>query len=288
MTESIPFPPPHPDVGKDPSKKKTAIRYKRIRDRNEAAVIGDEHFPRAYSNGKRTSLSSLTHALPKHLVEIAEAVTHDPNILALDQSIAVLDARTIELLHGLQRDAAGKQAWRDLQRKVSELRDGVRRETSVGAQLRLIEEIDDLMDEQLRVISVWQEVYQTLDQRRKMVETETKRREKMSSLVTADQVIVLVHRVAQVIKRKVKDPAVVREIGVELAAMVQGQHRGQVSQDMPDAYDILEEQIAEGIVPDPRTVTRTEGYDNRGPNWVDPDRVAPAGDDDDDEDMIDV
>jgi hypothetical protein len=120
--------------------------------------------------------------LPKGLIARYEQAAQDPELLALRDEIALLDARMVELMHKLGGGEADQE--------------------------------------------VWKEIYAALEQRRRLVESERRRLVEMQQMITAEQALVLVARVADVVRKYISDRAVLAAISDELRAIALGEGGG--------------------------------------------------------------
>jgi hypothetical protein len=106
-------------------------------------------------------------ALPRDLVDAYERARSDPELIALQDELALVDARMTAVLGRLRTGDAG---------------------------------------------AVWGEVYELIELRRRLADTERKRLEQLQVMITAEQAMAFVGAVASSVKRHVRDRAVLQAI----------------------------------------------------------------------------
>jgi hypothetical protein len=114
-------------------------------------------------------------ALPPDLVDAYERARTDPELLALRDELALVDARLNALL---ERLAEG--------------------ETSTG----------------------WARVYEALELRRRLADTERKREQWLQTVLTAEQALAFVGALAASVKRHVQDRAILQAISGDIEAVL--------------------------------------------------------------------
>lgn len=157
-------------------------------------------------------------ALPTHLQEIAQQAAENADLLNMAPGIQLTDTRIVELLGKLE-NGAGRDAWRNMRIFLESLEAAMEDEDQhlIHQNLRQMRE---LIWSQLREHGIWEEVYQNLELRRKLVDTESKRREKAATVLSADQVLTFMHQVALILRRHVTDMQTLALIGSDLQALM--------------------------------------------------------------------
>lgn len=151
-------------------------------------------------------------SLPANLLATYQQTKNDPNLLALIDEIAGVDAFSVDLLKQLHTGVSWDAAYDALMAfKDANLRkDG---KAAMAAMMTLDTVItnghanDETRD---KIVVLW-------DSRRKLVESERKRRIEMHQMVTADQVALLVRSLTGVIRDNVHDPDALRAISDALS-----------------------------------------------------------------------
>lgn len=155
--------------------------------------------------------------LPANLLATYQQTKNDPDILALIDEIAGVDAFSTDLIKQLHTGVSWEAAydtWMDF--KSANLRkdaEGARR--ALDAHEKII--LDGHANDETR-----DKVYASFDMRRKLVESERKRRIEMHTMVTVDQVALLVRSLTGVIREHVTDPTALRAISDALSAIAVG------------------------------------------------------------------
>lgn len=155
--------------------------------------------------------------MPLRLLEKYNEAANDPELLAVRHDIALMDGRIADLLSRV--DAGDSAALFD---KASEAFRGFRAalERNDGETMRIhLQTLDRLLAQGRSDYAAWEDVRVLLEQRRKMIETEMRRLEKMQQFVTAEEVTALVTAIGHVAKRVIKDPQVLNEFTAELLSL---------------------------------------------------------------------
>lgn len=142
--------------------------------------------------------------LPQGLAAKYAAAVTDPEILALNNEIALVDARAMELLDGLNSGEATATLWNKLQKAAAEL-DAAQR---AGDAVKLAMALNDMLELIRRGAAEsarWLEIYNLFERRRRLVDSERKRRMDMQTSVNADQIMILVRAIADLVNQHVTD-----------------------------------------------------------------------------------
>lgn len=116
--------------------------------------------------------SRVMDALPERMRSAYEASLRDPALLDLKGSVALIDARLIDLLNRVDTKESG-QAWQAVETAFADLVSAIRKDDKRGQSAALSE-----LDQMIRVgkgdSESWTEITRLLDDRRKHVETQTR------------------------------------------------------------------------------------------------------------------
>lgn len=145
--------------------------------------------------GKGKSVS-----LPTRMLDRYEAHLNDPNVLDLTSSIAVLKSRAEDLMERAD-DAVSSKQWEEAQKAMKKLRRANTASKIIDAQ----NELEAVLARGWRDSLVWKEINSTLEQLRKLNQTEQKRREKAATILTEDQFRTLLAYVVNSIKTRVSN-----------------------------------------------------------------------------------
>jgi hypothetical protein len=157
--------------------------------------------------------------LPQGLAAKYAAAVTDPEILALNNEIALVDARAMELLDGLNSGEATATLWNKLQKAAAEL-DAAQR---AGDAVKLAMALNDMLDLIRRGAAEsarWLEIYNLFERRRRLVDSERKRRMDMQTSVNADQIMILVRAIADLVNQHVTDRDARSAISTGLANLI--------------------------------------------------------------------
>ncbi len=131
----------------------------------------------------------------------------DPKILELKDKIALTDAKIAELLQRVDQ-VPGVDRIKSVQKSIAAcfkaLKDiGGYEELSIYSALSdLKEQFDVLADE----ASAWTQIGDWIDRRQRLTESERRRHMEMHSIITADQMMMLISQLVRIIVTHVKDP----------------------------------------------------------------------------------
>ena len=166
--------------------------------------------------------------LPTRLMERYSASLADNNQLALSDDLALLDSRLEDVLGKVDTGESG-ETWKALQDAVTEFDKAERGANNTDNERKQAEYKFD-REEAMRTIIVlvqagmsdyaaWGEVKSLLEQRRKMAETETKRRVSMQQMITANEALLLQSALLDIIRRNVTDRDTLSIISRDIAAL---------------------------------------------------------------------
>ena len=168
----------------------------------------------AYKHGRYTD------AVPRSLGADYDRAVSDPDTLNLTHEINIIDARLRNLLDKSDTGEATriwtevKRAWREYKRANSR-RDG-------PAMQAALDQVDELIGASGNT-AAWQEIGSLIEQRRKLVESEGKRRVTMQTMVTVERLDLILGHIATEINETVPDPEVRRRLGHKIALLVEGE-----------------------------------------------------------------
>ena len=151
------------------------------------------------------------HLPTRYLTRYDEA-RNDPEFYALREEIALIDSRLADLLAKIDQGEA-LATWKALAKTMAE-HDSA--EDGVGQSYALAK-IRELIQRGLGDFATWEDIYRVVEQRRRLAETETRRLEKAQQTITAEQAMLLLAAVVDVIRTHVSDrnilSAVSRDLG---------------------------------------------------------------------------
>ena len=158
---------------------------------------------------------SFTHGryskyIPARLQGRYEEALADPDLISLRDEIALVDTRISELVSGMDT-ADSRELWEAVGVAYMSLTAArkVKKWDRVDVGLKTL---GNLVQRGANIWQAWQEIEGVVDQRRKLVEGERRRLVDLQQYVTAERVLLLFTVVANVITRRIDDPALVEAI----------------------------------------------------------------------------
>jgi len=156
--------------------------------------------------------------LPHGLAAKYEEAITDPDLLNLSGEIALVDARAMELLSAVNSGDA-PALWGKLQKASGELTAA----QQTGDAFKLAIALNDMLDLIHRgsaEAARWQEIYNLFERRRKLVDSERRRREAMQNSVNAEGMMLLIAAIADLVNQNVTDPKARTAISGGLANLI--------------------------------------------------------------------
>lgn len=138
--------------------------------------------------------------LPTRLASRYEEALTDPDLLKLDSEIHLTDAFIRERLATLDTGESGR-IWRELNAAWNEYD----RTTDPSEAARALFEVGRLIKQGVADYGARQEVLDMMERRRKLVDSEGKRRVQMQQMITAEGATLLVSAIADAVMRHVSD-----------------------------------------------------------------------------------
>lgn len=142
----------------------------------------------------------------------AEALS-DPQLMELRAEIALIGTRQSELLTHLDAGLSLRYL-QDAQAAHSDLLAAIRNKDSVAMQIA-IAALGEALSAGMGDYTVWQEIVEMTEARRKLVESEHRRLVAMQQMITAEQAMALLARVVDAVRKHVSDPAALAAISAE-------------------------------------------------------------------------
>lgn len=155
--------------------------------------------------------------LPSQLDALYREALANPDLLELADHIALLEARIQSILAA---SAAGDPVprWSDIRGVFDTLATAVlagdAAETNAG-----LAAIFAALDAGAKWDSTWEQVQDTLEQLRKLTDTEVKRKKELNQMVPIERVVILMAAVGNAVKRHVSNPAEIQAVYRELAML---------------------------------------------------------------------
>lgn len=161
--------------------------------------------------------------MPKHLLDSYHEAFNDPELLNMRHDLALVEARLGELLQRVQ-SGESKTLWSDARKACDKLREAFANDNLGGVQVAS-EQLDRLIGEGLTDYAAWNEIHAIVEQRRKLVESEQKRLVAMNQMITAEQALMLMAAIQDIVSRHVTDRKALSEIIADVNALATHQVR---------------------------------------------------------------
>ncbi len=148
--------------------------------------------------------------LPTRVLDHYQQALQDDELLATRESVALAEARIIDLLNGLEA-GAGTALWEQAKEAFAALDGAIRAGNGpkVVENVRLLERIITAGETQSET---WEEIGAWMERARKLRETEQRRLVAMQQVITSEQAMVLVAALTLAVKNHVDDPGTLRAI----------------------------------------------------------------------------
>lgn len=144
--------------------------------------------------------------IPVGLVDTFNEFRNDPEKLALDDQIALVDTYATQLMEELG-DYSSAELWEQLQAQVTDYH-----KAKDDERHNLLTYIFDTIEAGASYVSKWDTLHKTMEQRRKLVADERKRRIEAQQMVTAEQAMLLTSALLDSVRRNVTDRNVLNAI----------------------------------------------------------------------------
>lgn len=168
----------------------------------------------------QTKTGRYSQHLPTRMIATYEGAKLDPDLLALQDEVALIDARLVDLLKRVDTGESGAtwkavgETFRDYQHALHSTKTDAKKDAS-----DLLHELHMLIIDGASDEAAWSEVRNVLEQRRKLVESERKRLVELQMVVSADQAMLMVRSLVASVREHVRDPAILRAITDDLARL---------------------------------------------------------------------
>jgi hypothetical protein len=178
------------------------------------------HANPAFKTGKYSKV------LPARMLSSYQASLRDPDLLDMNNDIALLNAHLEDVLSTVDTGEVG-HLWRETKAGIKMLERAMLGRDASQTVVALAE-LKDKVNQGDSNYEAWKEVQRTLDARHRAIEKQQKRLVLMNQMMSVDRALLLVSRVADIIRRNVHDRDTLQRISEELAYLmddpgVQGQ-----------------------------------------------------------------
>lgn len=158
------------------------------------------------------------YPLPERLIDRYERGVTDPELLDLSHEIALVDTRSAELVGKLGTGESGA-AWAEARAALELLQSGV--STSDNGTIQDgITALEAAIMAGERDFGLWANLMAFIEQRRKLVESEQKRRVAIEQNINVQDMVVITQQIVNIITRNVTDRPALERISAEIKMLL--------------------------------------------------------------------
>lgn len=157
-------------------------------------------------------------SIPARLASRYYEARTDIELLVLREEVSLVDSRLADLLKRVDTNEAGHW-WKELQRVYKEYR-AAEGKADLPAMRHSLYEWGSIIQLGLSDYAAWNEVYNVLEQRRKLVESERKRLVEMQQYVTAEKAMALISSLVGIVQDHVADPKIYAAIAADVGKLI--------------------------------------------------------------------
>lgn len=168
--------------------------------------------PRGMANPS-TKHGKFSKDLPTHLIADYQAALIDPDLVALREEMALLQAREAELVRSMSRGEA-RERWEAAQEAMAAFQ-SARRSDNVTAMAAALKSLDQVLQDGAADYDAWADLLLTIEQRRKLADTERRRLEAIQDRISADRALLLASALVNAVRRNVTDRRVLAAIELD-------------------------------------------------------------------------
>lgn len=152
--------------------------------------------------------------VPIGLMDTYNELFADPEALAMNHEIALVDTYITQLIESLG-DYSSPELWEQLQAQVIEYKKAQKDDKGP-----LLEYILEQIEAGASYVSKWDTLHKAVEQRRKLVADERKRRIEMEQFVDVQQAMTVVSGLLESVRENVKDRNVLNSIQADFVRLV--------------------------------------------------------------------
>jgi len=152
--------------------------------------------------------------------KVIDNLLRDEDLLKLDDNIALMDLRIIELVDSLMEGGNPAELWKKALKSWELMWMATAREDS-DAVAKHRNNLDEILRQGVREITTWDEIADRTETRRKLADTEMKRREKMQYLVMVEDTLKDYMALGRMIRRAIIGADISEEAQQSILGMIQ-------------------------------------------------------------------
>jgi hypothetical protein len=156
--------------------------------------------------------------LPSRLAERYQEAVKDPELLALREEIALVEARIHDLMGRVDAGEAGS-LWKETQRIYTDLRQAISK-GDANAMATALDRMGEIIENGRGDYAAWSEIYKLIEQRRRLAESERKRLIDMEQMISSERAMVMISNISNLIHENVTDRVALVRIAEGLRKLV--------------------------------------------------------------------
>jgi hypothetical protein len=166
----------------------------------------------------QTTSGKWSEDLPTRLAGRYKEARADTELLGLREEVSLIDSRLADLLKRVDTNEAGYW-WKELQRVYKEYR-AAERKAELPAMIASLREWGDIVQSGVNDYAAWNEIQNTLEQRRKLVESERKRLIEMQQVITSERAMLLISALVGIVQNHVTDDRTLKAISADVGKLI--------------------------------------------------------------------
>ena len=155
--------------------------------------------------------------MPKRLMADAQASLTDPDRLAMESELAVIDARINDVLQRVDSGESG-QLWRQLG-ETWKLYEKAHRSSNAATMGTALVEIGDLITSGHADREAWDDVRSLIRDRQRLVESERRRLVEAQQMIRIEQALAMMGQLVAAVRAHVRDKVALRAVATEFARL---------------------------------------------------------------------
>ncbi len=166
--------------------------------------------------------------LPKDLSARYQDATKDPDLVGVRSEIALVDVRVGQLLESIG-ETGNTKLLKEIRAKfdVFKAAGKKRGKNSAVEGLGALEHVDRLIDRAMEAAATWEELRETLELRRKLSETETRRLRDLHQSISVERALALMAMLVDEVRKHVTDRTALAAIAAQFVRLT-GRRSGEV------------------------------------------------------------
>lgn len=165
-----------------------------------------------------TKTGKYSKHLPTRLLSTYEETLNDPKLWELNEKAALVNARIAELVSKLDTGETG-ETWQELRKAYAVLQKAIAEENGVKIA-QMLGVIGNLIEAGNKDYLAWAEITGQIEAYRKLSESERKHQDDMSRMITAEQLMLMISAITDVIRQNVSDRQVLSAISMGIDRMI--------------------------------------------------------------------